>query len=72
LHVHHHSLWIRRVAASTNLPETAESGFHTQKLLPINRILAELLADDGTWTDETHLSAQHVEELRQLIETGAT
>src|SRR5687768_10495632 len=72
LHVHHHSFRISGFAAATNLPETAESGLYAQQLLAINRVLAQLIPDDWTRTNQAHLAAQDVEKLRQFVEAGTT
>lgn len=68
--VHLYTLWIVDVAASAGLPHAGDAGEDGVILLDIFPIPRNFLLDDGTGTDEAHLTFENIQELRQLIEAG--
>ena len=68
--VHLYALGIVDVAASTGLPHAGDAGEDGVVLLDIFPIPRDFLLDDGTGTDEAHLTFEDIQELRQLIEAG--
>ena len=68
--VHLYTLWIVDVAASAGLPHAGDAGEDGVVLLDIFPILQDFLLDDGTGTDEAHLTYEDIQELRQLIKAG--
>lgn len=68
--VHLYALGVVDVAASAGLPHAGDAGEDGVVLFDISPIPRDFLLDDGTGTDETHLTFEHVQELRQLIEAG--
>ncbi len=68
--VHLYTLWIVDVAASAGLPHAGDAGEDGVVLLDIFPIPRDFLLDDGTGTDEAHLTFEDIQELRQLIEAG--
>lgn len=68
--VHLYALGVVDVAASTGLPHTGNAGEDGVVLLDIFPIPRDFLLDDGTGTDEAHLTFEDIQELRQLIEAG--
>lgn len=68
--VHLDALGIVDIASAAGLPHAGDAGEDGVVLLDISPIPRDFLLDDGTGTDETHLTFEHVQELRQLIEAG--
>lgn len=68
--VHLHALGVVDIASSAGLPHAGDAGEDGVVLLDISPIPRDFLLDDGTGTDEAHLTFEHVQELRQLIEAG--
>lgn len=68
--VHLYALGVVDVAASAGLPHTGDAGEDGVVLLDIFPIPRNFLLDDGTGTDEAHLTFENIQELRQLIEAG--
>src|SRR5579884_1123781 len=70
--VHEHHLVEVEVTAPAHLPQPGNAAGHLQScLLPV------LVALDfgwlrRPWTDDAHVAAQHVEELRNLVQAGGT
>lgn len=68
--VHLHALGIVDIASSAGLPHAGDAGEDGVVLLDIFPIPRNFLLDDGTGTDEAHLTFEDIQELRQLIEAG--
>ena len=68
--VHLYALGVVDVAASAGLPHAGDAGEDGVVLLDISPIPWDFLLDDGTGTDEAHLTFEDIQELRQLIEAG--
>lgn len=68
--VHLYALGVVDVAAATGLPHAGDAGEDGVVLLDISPIPRDFLLDDGTGTDEAHLTFENIQELRQLIEAG--
>ena len=68
--VHLDSFGIVYIASATGLPHTGNAGENGVVLLDIFPIPRNFLLDDGTGTDEAHLTFEDIQELGQLIEAG--
>ncbi len=68
--VHLYSLGIVDITSSAGLPHAGDAGEDGVVLLDISPIPRDFLLDDGTGTDEAHLTFENIQELRQLIEAG--
>lgn len=68
--VHLHALGIVDITSSAGLPHAGDAGEDGVVLLDISPIPWDFLLDDGTGTDEAHLTFEDIQELRQLIEAG--
>lgn len=68
--VHLHALGIVDITSSAGLPHAGDAGEDGVVLLDIFPIPRNFLLDDGTGTDEAHLTFENIQELRQLIEAG--
>lgn len=68
--VHLYALGVVDVAASAGLPHAGDAGEDGVVLLYIFPIPRDFLLDDGTGTDEAHLTFEDIQELRQFIEAG--
>ena len=68
--VHLHALGIVDIASSAGLPHAGDAGEDGVVLLDIFPIPRNFLLDDGTGTDEAHLTFEDIQELRQLIEAS--
>lgn len=68
--VHLDSFGIVYIASSAGLPHAGDTGKDGVVLLDIFPIPRNFLLDDGTGTDEAHLTFEDIQELRQLIEAG--
>lgn len=68
--VHLHALGIVDIASSAGLPHAGDAGEDGIVLLDIFPIPRDFFLDDGTGTDEAHLTFEDIQELRQLIEAG--
>lgn len=68
--VHLYALRVVDVAASAGLPHAGNAGEDGVVLLDIFPIPRNFLLDDGTGTDEAHLTFEDIQELRQFIEAG--
>lgn len=68
--VHLDSFGIVYIASAAGLPHTGNAGENGVVLLDIFPIPRNFLLDNGTGTDEAHLTFEDIQELRQLIEAG--
>lgn len=68
--VHLHALGIVDITSSAGLPHAGDAGEDGIVLLDIFPIPRDFLLDDGTGTDEAHLTFEDIQELRQFIEAG--
>ena len=68
--VHLYALGVVDITSSAGLPHAGDTGEDGVVLLDIFPIPRDFLLDDGTWTDEAHLTFEDIQELRQLIEAG--
>lgn len=68
--VHLYSLGIVDITSSAGLPHAGDAWEDGVVLLDIFPIPRNFLLDDGTGTDEAHLTFENIQELRQLIEAG--
>lgn len=68
--VHLHSFGIVYIASAAGLPHAGDAGEDGVVLFDIFPIPRDFLLDDGTGTDEAHLTFEDIQELRQLIEAG--
>lgn len=68
--VHLYALGVVDIASSAGLPHAGDAGEDGVVLLDISPIPWDFLLDDGTGTDEAHLTFEDIQELRQLIEAG--
>src|SRR6202035_2382055 len=56
---------------SLNLPQTRDAGFDFQNTPPVPHfVLLEFVGERRTRTNQRHVSAQHIPELRQLIQAA--
>lgn len=68
--VHLYSFGVVYIASSAGLPHAGDARKDGVVLLDISPIPWDFLLDDGTGTDEAHLTFEDIQELRQLIEAG--
>lgn len=68
--VHLYSFGVVDIASSAGLPHAGDAGENGVVLLDIFPIPRNFLLDDGTGTDEAHLTFENIQELRQFIEAG--
>lgn len=68
--VHLDALGIVDIASSAGLPHAGDAGEDGVVLLDISPIPRDFLLDDGTGTDEAHLTFEDIQKLRQLIKAG--
>lgn len=68
--VHLYSFGVVYIASSAGLPHAGDARKDGVVLLDISPIPWDFLLDDGTGTDEAHLTFENIQELRQLIEAG--
>lgn len=68
--VHLYALGVADVAASAGLPHAGDAGEDGVVLLDISPIPRDFFLNDGTGTDEAHLTFEYVQKLGQLIEAG--
>lgn len=68
--VHLYALGIVDITSSAGLPHAGDAGEDGVVLLDIFPIPRDFLLDDGTGTDEAHLTFEDIQELRQLIKAG--
>ena len=68
--VHLYALGVVDIASSAGLPHAGDAGEDGVVLLYIFPIPRDFLLDDGTGTDEAHLTFEDIQELRQFIEAG--
>lgn len=68
--VHLDALGVVDVAASAGLPHAGDAGEDGVVLLDIFPIPRDFFLNNGTGTDEAHLTFEDIQELRQLIEAG--
>lgn len=68
--VHLYSFGVVDIASSAGLPHAGDAGEDRVVLLDIFSIPRNFLLDDGTGTDEAHLTFENIQELRQLIKAG--
>lgn len=68
--VHLDALGIVDIASSAGLPHAGDAGKDGVVLFDIFPIPRNFLLDDGTGTDEAHLTFEDIQELGQLIEAG--
>lgn len=68
--VHLYALGVVDIASAAGLPHAGDAGEDGVVLLYIFPIPRDFLLDDGTGTDEAHLTFEDIQELRQFIEAG--
>ena len=68
--VHLYSFGVVDIASSAGLPHAGDAGEDGVVLFDISPIPRDFLLDDGTGTDEAHLTFEDIQEPRQLIEAG--
>ena len=68
--VHLDALGVVDVAASAGLPHAGDAGEDGVVLLDIFPIPRDFFLNNGTRTDEAHLTFEDIQELRQFIEAG--
>lgn len=68
--VHLYALGIVDITSSAGLPHAGDAREDGVVLLYIFPIPRDFLLDDGTGTDEAHLTFEDIQELRQFIEAG--
>ena len=68
--VHLDALGVVDVAASAGLPHAGDAGEDGVVLLDIFPIPRDFFLNNGTGTDEAHLTFEDIQELRQFIEAG--
>lgn len=68
--VHLDSFGIVYIASAAGLPHTGNAGENGVVLLDIFPIPRDFFLNDGTGTDEAHLTFEDIQELRQLIEAS--
>lgn len=68
--VHLYALGIVDITSSAGLPHAGDARENRVVLLDISPIPRDFLLDDGTGTDEAHLTFEDIQELRQFIEAG--
>lgn len=68
--VHLYALGVVDIAASAGLPHAGDTWKDGVVLFDISPIPRDFLLDDGTGTDEAHLTFEDVQELGQLIKAG--
>lgn len=68
--VHLYALRIVDITSSAGLPHAGDAGEDGVVLFDIFPIPRNFLLDDGTGTDEAHLTFEDIQELRQLIEAS--
>lgn len=68
--VHGDALFVRDVAAAAGLPHAGDAGQDHAVLAEVVAVALDLGCDDGARTDEAHVAADDVPELRQLVEAG--
>lgn len=56
------------ILACLYLPQAGDARGHIESAQVAQLVLAHLAADGWPWTNNTHLAAQHIEELGQLVE----
>lgn len=70
--VHLHALVIGGVAASADLPKPRDAGRHKVVVRDKVAVSYDFLLHDGARSDEAHLAANDVEDLRELVEARTT
>lgn len=68
--VHGDALFVGGVAAAAGLPHAGDAGQDHAVLAEVVAVALDLFGDDGPWSDEAHVAADDVPELRQLVEAG--
>lgn len=68
--VHLYALGVVDITSSAGLPHAGDARKDGVVLFDIFPIPRNFLLDDGTGTDEAHLTFEDIQELRQLIEAG--
>src|SRR5207302_757653 len=58
-------------APSAYLPESRETRFCAEPPIVMNLVILHVGLEERAWSHERHLAPEHVEELRQLVETPA-
>ena len=66
-----HAPRVGRVAAAADLPQPGQARLRCVVVFDVAAIARDLGAHDRTRPDQAHLAAQHVEQLRQLVEARA-
>src|SRR5262249_26757213 len=67
LQVEHYILLEGRIMARADLPKSGNAGEHVQATQVRKLVLLEVVNRMGTWTDNAHVSFQHVEDLGQFV-----
>ena len=57
-----------QLRAAADLPEAGHPGLDREALEPVRRVVLDLVGDRRARADERHVAAQHVPQLRQLVE----
>ena len=58
------------VAAAADLPQAGDAGFHGQAALVVALVLLIFVQRRRAGANQAHIAAQHVKELRQLVDAG--
>src|ERR1022692_1278086 len=70
--IHVESLDEGGMCASGHLPETGNAGRYEEAVEVVNLELVDLVRKARSWADERHVSAQDVDQLRQLVEARSS
>ena len=70
--INSHTFLVRRVVAPADLPGTGQTRTCHQVELYIAMIMAEFISWDWPWSNAAHVTDNHIEKLRQLINARLT
>src|SRR5664279_3830842 len=59
-------------AVGAELPESSDAGLDGKSLALHSGVLIDDERHFRSWTDQRHLAQQHIDQLRELVHTGAT
>src|SRR5258708_25620093 len=66
-----HPLIEREVAAARNLPKASQAGLDAKSsFLPCQFHAGRITQRQGPWSHDAHVSQQHINQLRQLVDAG--
>src|SRR5215210_6851537 len=68
----YHILEIENFAPPAHLPESGNSRLRIEPSEMVILVLAEIRLEEGTRPDQRHVSDEHIEDLRQLVQTPAS